>query len=454
MMRTCDRCGARMSPFMPRKRMEDGSLVCKGCEQKPSVTTADKKVAGVQKTSAAALDWFTPSSDPDALNAEVEGQTEAYVFQTRWADEEGGEEWAWEVIHYDTFDPSNRLQGTASTRDEAKAAAEAAYLGLTGGVQDSLFASRKTADIPHRDPEREEGSGDRPGTLSALESRARYLEGQIAEAQRRGLDAGALIEELSRVRYTIRDIQSQRAPRTPSYASVKTAERPWIGADAWILVDANAEPVPHMDSDGNMDGFLWPRDEAETAIAAGVPINGSRQRPIELANPQNYEVTWANRHGLPGRWYIFPRAASLQVVAHDSGDGETIYHCPFCGAGQVVGRSDGTAECGFCSTAFTVQVQPQRAAVPQTIDGVPHVHPDMPGEPGVPEGEEEVPEEETELMPSEEEEDNPIFASKRYYLTSEGVALDEDAYIRHLAIHHADDREAVVTAVRAERTTR
>jgi transcription elongation factor Elf1 len=151
----------------------------------------------------------------------------------------------------------------------------------------------------------------------------------------------------------------------------------------------------------------------------------------------------------------FAARQGRRVLAHDSGDGETIYHCPFCGAGQVVGRSDGTAECGFCSTAFTVQVQPSMSAVPQTIDGTPHVHPDMPGqEPGVPEEEQEAPEDEM-VLDDAEEEDNPIFASRRatrWYLTAEGVALEEDAYIRHLAIHHADDRQAVIAAVRAERT--
>lgn len=66
-------------------------------------------------------------------------------------------------------------------------------------------------------------------------------------------------------------------------------------------------------------------------------------------------------------------------VAHDSGDGVTIYHCFSCGAGSVIARSDGTAECQFCQKCFTVQVQPTLSATPQTINGVPHVHPDMPG---------------------------------------------------------------------------
>jgi hypothetical protein len=66
-------------------------------------------------------------------------------------------------------------------------------------------------------------------------------------------------------------------------------------------------------------------------------------------------------------------------IAHDSGDGETIYHCPFCGSGQVIARSDGTVECEFCHTAFTVQVQPEMPAFPQTINGMPVDVPGMPG---------------------------------------------------------------------------
>lgn len=77
------------------------------------------------------------------------------------------------------------------------------------------------------------------------------------------------------------------------------------------------------------------------------------------------------------------KSASLQVVAHDSGDGATIYHCPFCGAGQVTARSDGSVECGFCKNNFTVQVQPVHAAQPQTdpLTGQPLNMPGMPGDP-------------------------------------------------------------------------
>lgn len=66
------------------------------------------------------------------------------------------------------------------------------------------------------------------------------------------------------------------------------------------------------------------------------------------------------------------------VVAHESGDGITIAHCPFCGSGQVVGRSDGNAECQFCNAAFMVRVQPMFSAFPQSVDGMPVQIPGMP----------------------------------------------------------------------------
>jgi hypothetical protein len=66
------------------------------------------------------------------------------------------------------------------------------------------------------------------------------------------------------------------------------------------------------------------------------------------------------------------------VVAHQSGDGITIAHCPFCGSGQVIGRSDGNTECSFCNQSFLVRVQPMYSAFPQSIDGMPVQIPGMP----------------------------------------------------------------------------
>src|SRR5690554_5376739 len=31
--RTCDRCGTRMSPYLPRKKSDNGEYLCRGCQQ-------------------------------------------------------------------------------------------------------------------------------------------------------------------------------------------------------------------------------------------------------------------------------------------------------------------------------------------------------------------------------------------------------------------------------------
>lgn len=159
------------------------------------------------------------------------------------------------------------------------------------------------------------------------------------------------------------------------------------------------------------------------------------------------------------------RALAMQFVAHDSGDGETIYHCPFCGGGQVTGRSDGTVECGYCQNAFTVQIQPVHPGAPQTINGEPVEWPGQPegtfqpereASPGAETGAETTAPAEAPggaPAPAEEEPKGkvpPQFASARF-VTQAGHVVDVDAFQRHLAIRYADDQQAVLAEVRAER---
>jgi hypothetical protein len=56
-------------------------------------------------------------------------------------------------------------------------------------------------------------------------------------------------------------------------------------------------------------------------------------------------------------------------IAHDPGDPLITSHCPFCGSGQVVGRSDGTIECDFCGQNYIVRVQPAFPGAPQAPMG-------------------------------------------------------------------------------------
>lgn len=172
---------------------------------------------------------------------------------------------------------------------------------------------------------------------------------------------------------------------------------------------------------------------------------------------------------------------ATRKTAHDSGDGATIFHCPFCGSGQVIARSDRTIECEYCHTCFTVQVQPQFPAFPQTIDGAPVQVPGMPGQIGGPpaapgqdpmdpmgggmpgeeddgnpfaDGEEEDPEKGAEDPQEDAGDDAPPFAKGSMLRTASGASLNWDSYLAHLAIKHADDKDTVIERVRAERGSR
>jgi predicted ABC-type ATPase len=157
-------------------------------------------------------------------------------------------------------------------------------------------------------------------------------------------------------------------------------------------------------------------------------------------------------------------------------------NCPFCGAGQVIGRSDGTAECEFDGMCFTVQVQPRYPGFPQSVNGQPVPVPGMPGQPGgVPgippagpaAGGVPLPGEEDGAVPGaepgnegdegaappvdgqdaedDESDDKPDFLKKstRGYRTAAGDILPEDAYLRHLALEVAPDRQAMLERLRA-----
>lgn len=202
----------------------------------------------------------------------------------------------------------------------------------------------------------------------------------------------------------------------------------------------------------------------------------------------------------------------IKVVAHVSGNQIDILHCPFCGSGAVIGRSDGTVECGYCTAVFTVQTQPQYNGFPQSVDGQPYQWPGMPdsvgepvdpndlsagttggdvtAEPDIPPG--------TNLNPNtngesggssdpaeggpdmdedgDEDDDKPAFlkgkgdsdsksddkkddkkkgknpfAKKKSYKTAFGGVVDEDNYIAHLAILFADDKTRMAQLVKSAR---
>lgn len=179
--------------------------------------------------------------------------------------------------------------------------------------------------------------------------------------------------------------------------------------------------------------------------------------------------------GFPQDQYASDKT-SVRKQAHDSGDGATIFHCPFCGSGQVIARSDRSTECEYCHTCFTVQVQPQFPAFPQTINGMPMQVPGMPGQVGGPPaapGQDPMggdlmgggmPGDEDEGFPPGDDEeggeedpaddggdDAPPWAKNSMLKTSSGAALDWDNYVRHLAIKFADNKDRVIERIREGR---
>ena len=175
----------------------------------------------------------------------------------------------------------------------------------------------------------------------------------------------------------------------------------------------------------------------------------------------------------------------MRKVAHDGGDGTILMHCPFCGSGALVARSDGTTECQSCMTMFTVQVQPQYPMSPQTMNGMPQTPPGMPGnlndqqqqmgdmeqdaggEEGMPFGEDPMGGDEEEDSGPPFDEDDPdqeapeedsaaegdkdnSFPPKQSYRTHKGASLDEEKYMRHLAIKHSPSPAETLYWIRRE----
>lgn len=150
-------------------------------------------------------------------------------------------------------------------------------------------------------------------------------------------------------------------------------------------------------------------------------------------------------------------------------------NCPFCGSKNITGGSDGTVECGFCSKVIKVYIEPTHPSMPLTVDGQPYQAPGTPevtGEPvpaangpavdpaaatppgaaqGAPGGIERFrvdgggPATPAASGSTVERYRTAIFR------TASGAELPLDEFLRHLAISHADDRQAVLMQVAASR---
>lgn len=222
----------------------------------------------------------------------------------------------------------------------------------------------------------------------------------------------------------------------------------------------------------------WPDPKTGEKLCEGCK-NGREGRPLT----GSWVVAQASSVPVAVRTALMEKVGveAMRFLAHDSGDGVTIYHCPFCGSGQVVARSDGTTECEFCHNSFLVQIQPQQHAMPQTINGVPYQIPGMPERAQKPDeapgdegdddksfGGDDLSEKVDDPKEAPADDDKNPFAKdsapkddkakddsappkESMLITESGFALPLDQYITHLALKTSDDKEATLDEVRRSR---
>jgi len=184
-----------------------------------------------------------------------------------------------------------------------------------------------------------------------------------------------------------------------------------------------------------------------------------------------------------------PRGGVGQRTAHDPGDPLVTSHCPFCGSGQVLGRSDGTIGCDFCGQNYIVRVQPAFPGMPQMPmgPGAPSdvgpdgglLDPGMVGPDGMPAdgegpppgdaaaegGPEGSPPDGEELPPGDDggDDDTPFPPKKdknsgkggnkkesARFRGFEGQSLTEGQLVRHLAVRLSGADPRVMARLRAE----
>ena len=264
---------------------------------------------------------------------------------------------------------------------------------------------------------------------------------------------------------------SARHPHPIVHTPGRKPPRPLMTGDTLLWESGHSEPITgHSESLLMTPGGIKHRrpiegDHSQTIFATDPDLESEMG---SIGSPEAEDYLRSNPTG--------PTKFSTRKVAHDSGDGMTVFHCPFCGSGQVLARSDRTIECQFCHTAFTVQVQPVYPNFPQTIDGQPMQVPGMPGQvdpmgggmpPGAgapPSGDEEPGDspfgsddlDDSGVPPTDEadaeadddsgsgdssghekETGNPF--AKKTYRTAKGHLLSEADYLRHIAITTSPD---------------
>jgi hypothetical protein len=317
---------------------------------------------------------------------------------------------------------------------------------------------------------------DCKATMGPYEPRTRVGDKMLCDACKDGSRGGMVSKSAawSQVRH----------PEPIIHTPGRRPPRPLQTGDSLLWESGHSEPiVGHSESLLMTPGGIKHRrpiegDHSQSIIGETAEDRADLASKLDIGTPEEQEFLMSNPSG--------PTKYSTRKVAHDSGDGMTVFHCPFCGSGQVLARSDRTIECQFCHTAFTVQVQPVYPNFPQSIDGQPVQVPGMPGqmgapggpppgspmegmdtdpsEPGAPmdpsalgEGGEVPPTGEADAKADDESasgdssgheksKGNPF--AKKTYRTSRGAVLDEDDFIRHIAIVTSPDPAATALVIK------
>lgn len=535
--RECDRCGGLASPHIPRVRLDDGRLVCQGCAHAVARERAkEARVAGTQKVAhdsgdgatifhclAGETRYLTPDG-PRTL-AETANQ-EVLVLTGALGAERGG----WTPAHIHSFGQQRLWAVTLKRNKQTK------ILHATDGHRwlvrrkDRIVTTQNLRPghrLAHLRMERYPGGADHEGIRHGFH----FGDGSVQVRGERTYGAVTLwgpkrdladyFREVARAEYETVTEGGVEGLRFTSGMKDYRKELPDLHAPAEYLY---GWLMGYMAADGSVGST------GQVTLSSAIRENLERVQDIAtLLGIGTYGITGKMRTGygsvpsmlfqmglsgadLPEEFFLRsdhrdrsnPGAQERfgwTVVSVNSTDRvEEVYcavvpgtqsfvlednihtgNCPFCGSGQVIARSDRTTECEYCHTCFTIQVQPQFPAFPQTIDGMPMQVPGMPGQIGGPPG---VPgadpmaggmppgqdpmdgtddgsmppggDEEDGGAPSDEEppEDNaPPFAKGSMLRTASGTPLDWDNYLRHLAIRHADStqKDAVLDRIREGR---
>lgn len=273
------------------------------------------------------------------------------------------------------------------------------------------------------------------------------------------------------------------------------AKRP--GGHAWERGE-KATPAPGNNKTADLGILDGPEPSAPHTVRMVTPHTRALLRMhlhnhhgIDHADLDEYSGDWEGDHQADHDDPNFNhfRGPRLRPHTHDLKEGVvhiahgfsptdevTARHCPFCGSGNIWGKSDGTIKCEFCGKSFTIQVQPEYPQMAQNLDGTPldmetgAPMPDMEGteEGGDAEGgggpmengpEEGGSEDEADEGSPEDEENQgknsgsgmPFGAARKptFLLTREGNVLSTDDLINYLAIRHAPDPKIMAQAVKA-----